>query len=153
VALAALLHLDRRAIRRLQRLRDTYGAGPLLLRLPVRNQVVLLAPEHVDRVLEGSPEPFATASSEKRSALAHFQPQGVLISHGTARADRRRFNEAALDTPCPAHRLADRLLRVVDEDAADLLAALQLGGELTWDAFTITWQRVARRATLGDAAR
>ena len=42
---------------------------------------------------------------------------------------------------------------MVDEEAAELLAALQPGGELTWDAFTLTWQRVARRATLGDVAR
>lgn len=72
VALAERLDLDRRAIRRLQRLRDTYGTGPLLLRIPVRKQAVILSPEHVRRVLDRTPEPFAAASSEKRAALGHF---------------------------------------------------------------------------------
>lgn len=118
----------------------------------MRRQAVILAPEDVRRVLDGSPEPFATASDEKRAALAHFQPQGVLISHGQARADRRQFNEAVLDTPRPAHRLADRLLRVVDEKAGTLLADIGRR-ELTWDDFIAAWFRLTRRVVLGDAAR
>src|SRR4051812_7806275 len=74
VALAERLDLDRRAVRRMQRLRERYGDGPLLLRIPGRSQAVILAPEDVRHVLDGSPKPFAAASDEKRSALAHFQP-------------------------------------------------------------------------------
>jgi hypothetical protein len=88
VAMAERFDLDRRAVRRMQRLRDAYGEGPLLLRVPGLSRALILSPEHVHRVLDGSPEPFATASSEKRAALAHFQPRGVLISHGPERADR-----------------------------------------------------------------
>lgn len=92
VALAERLDLDRRAVRRMQRLRDRYGPGPLLLRLPVRSQAVVLAPGNVQRVLDDSPDPFATDSGEKRATLSHSQPQGVLISHGRDRSDRRRFD-------------------------------------------------------------
>ena len=152
VALAERLDLDRRAVRRLQRLREAHGDGPLLLPNPVRPQVVILAPNHVHRVLDGSPEPFATASDEKRAALAHFQPEGVLISHGAERADRRRFNEAVLDTGRPMHRLAERFARVVAEEAAPLRAAGRRA-DLTWDAFADAWFRVVRRVVLGDAAR
>jgi hypothetical protein len=81
----------------MQRLRASYGHGPLLLRIPVRSQALILAPAHVHQVLNNSPEPFAVASSEKRSAMAHFQPQGVLISHGSERADRRLMLAALLD--------------------------------------------------------
>src|SRR5690606_8563454 len=62
------LDLDRRSIRRMQYLRSKYGDGPLMLKVPLRSQAVILAPEHVHRVLEQSPDPFATASSEKRAA-------------------------------------------------------------------------------------
>lgn len=152
-ALAERLDLDRRAVRRMQRLRDRYGPGPLLLRLPVRSQAVILAPDHVHRVLDNSPDPFATDSGEKRAALSHFQPKGVLISHGRERADRRRFNEAVLETPRPVHRLADRFTRVVDEEADLLLGAARRRGELDWDGFAIAWFRTVRRVVLGDAAR
>jgi hypothetical protein len=63
VGLAERPDLDRRAVRRMQRLRDTHGTGPLLLPVPFRRYAVILDPEHVHRVLEHSPEPFATASS------------------------------------------------------------------------------------------
>lgn len=147
VELAARLDLDRRAVRRHQRLRDRYGPGPLLLRIPGRSQAVILAPEHVHRVLDESPEPFATDSSEKRASLSHFEPRGVLISRGPERADRRRFNEEVLDTPHPMHRLAERFGAVVEEEAA------ALRGELDWTAFSGAWFRVVRRIVFGDAAR
>jgi hypothetical protein len=80
----------------MQLVRDRYGPGPVLLAIPGRNVALVLSGDHVTRVLEGSPEPFAVASREKRAALSHFQPQGVLVSHGAERIDRRRFNEAVL---------------------------------------------------------
>lgn len=147
VELAARLDLDRRAVRRHQRLRERYGPGPLLLRIPGRSQAVILAPEHVHRVLDESPEPFATDSSEKWASLSHFEPRGVLISRGPERADRRRFNEEVLDTPHPMHRLAERFRVVVEEEAA------ALRGELDWTTFSGAWFRVVRRIVFGDAAR
>lgn len=153
VAMAARLDLDRRAIRRVQRLRDTYGAGPLMLRIPVRNQALILDPQQVHRVLDESPEPFATASSEKRAALSHFQPAGVLISHGPDRADRRRFNEQVLDTGSPLHRLAARFDTVIAEEAGLLLGAVRHREVLAWDDFALAWFRVVRRIVLGDGAR
>ena len=85
VDLGDRLDADRRAIRRMQDLRRRYGPGPLLLRLPGREIALVLAAEDVRRVLDGAPEPFDPASREKCAALSHFQPQGVLISHGPAR--------------------------------------------------------------------
>ncbi len=148
------LQADRRAVRRLQRLRRRYGAGPVLLRgVPGREQAVLLAPDHVRRVLDGSPEPFAVASREKRSAASHFQPDGVLVSHGPPRDDRRRYNEAVLDSRCPRHALAGRFQDVVREEAAALAADARRAGALTWDAFAAAWWRAVRRVVLGDGAR
>jgi cytochrome P450 len=153
VGMAERLDLDRRAVRRMQLLRNKYGSGPLLLRMPGRTQAMILSPQHVERVLDGSPEPFATASSEKRAALSHFEPKGVLISHGPERADRRRFNERVLDADRQVHRLAESLLSIVDEEAAHLLDQARRRGELTWDEFAVTWFRVVRRVVFGDAAR
>jgi cytochrome P450 len=151
--MAERLGLDSRAVRRVQRLRDKYGGGPLMLRMPGRSQAVILDPEHVHRVLDNTPEPFATAEGVKRRALSHFEPKGVLISHGKERSDRRRFNEEVLDSLQPVHRLGERFVSVVDEEARSLLQKVAPKGELDWETFADTWFRVVRRVVFGDGAR
>jgi cytochrome P450 len=151
VAMAERLQLDRKAVRCLQRLRRRYGDGPLLLRIPGRSQAVVLSPAHVRRVLDETPAPFAPASSEKQAALGHFQPHGVLVSNGALRAERRRMNEAVLQSDCPRHQLAARFAEIVDDEAGRLLARSRRA--LTWQAFTASWFCIVRRVVLGDAAR
>jgi cytochrome P450 len=153
VAMAERLDLDRRAVRELQRLRERYGSGPLLLRLPGREVAIVLDPEHVHRVLAGSPVPFGTDTREKKAALSHFQPAGVLASSPADRPDRRRFNEQALDTGSPMHRLAPALTAAIREEAGELAAEAARTGELTWDAFITSWWRTVRRVIFGAGAR
>jgi cytochrome P450 len=154
VGLAERWDLDRRSVRRMQELRRRHGAGPLLIG-PVmgRRWALVLAPEHVRRVLEETPEPFTAASTEKRAALSHFQPEGVLISHGADRVDRRRFVEAVLDADRPVHHLAGKFLPVVAEEAALLCSETRRYGALGWKDFDAAWSRVVRRVVFGDAAR
>ncbi|HYC34020.1 MAG TPA: cytochrome P450 [Gemmatimonadales bacterium] len=152
VGLVGRLGLDRRAVLRMQRLRDRYGPGPLMVRTPDRPTAVILAAEHVRRVLDGSPAPFATDSSEKRAALAHFEPAGVLISRPPARADRRRYNEAVLRPGHAAHPLADRFREIVGEELGVLLAGPG-PRPLDWERFAPCFRRIVRRVTLGDGAR
>jgi cytochrome P450 len=153
VAAAERLDLDRRAVRRLQKLRQRYGAGPLLLRIPGRRMAVILDPQHVQRVLAESPDPFHAASMEKEHALGQFQPSGVLVSEGPERADRRRFNEEVLDTSSPVHELSASFVTKLREEAAVLLSEAGTAGALDWDTFVVGWHRVVRRIALGDAAR
>jgi hypothetical protein len=58
VAASERLDLDGRGVRRAQALADKYGRGPLLLKAPERSMALILDPEDVHRVLEGSPEPL-----------------------------------------------------------------------------------------------
>jgi len=145
--------LDAKAVKRMQALRDKYGPGPLRLRIPFRSQAVILSAEDARMVLEGSPEPFAAASLEKRSALNHFQPDSVLASHGHDRTIRRRLNEDTLDTGCPVHSMADHFAAVIDEEMDRICQAALASGTLDWDSFFIGWYRMVRRLVLGDAAR
>lgn len=153
VAVAERIDADRRAVRLLQSLRSRYGPGPLLLRLPLRSVAVVLSPEHVHRVLDGSPEPFAVATVEKRAALSRFQPHGLLISPADARPDRRRFNEAVLDSGAPVHGMAGDLVAKVREEAGTVIAPAARAGHLGWDDFARAWWRIVRRVVLGDGAR
>jgi hypothetical protein len=72
VALAERLDLNRRAVHLLQRLRARYAPGPLRRGVPGRSVALVLSPRGVQRVLGGSPEPFAVTNREKRGALSTF---------------------------------------------------------------------------------
>jgi cytochrome P450 len=152
-SLAGRLNLDQRAVRRMQKLDRKYPEGPLLLRLPVRNQALILRPGHLHAVLTQSPDPFSSASSEKRGALAHFEPRNVLVSTGTERTARRALHEQALDSASPVHRFAGTLLPVVRDEADAMLSGAASKGTLDWDLFNTCWQRAVRRVVFGDAAR
>jgi cytochrome P450 len=154
VTLAERLDLDRRAVERMQRLRQTYGPGPVMLRLPYLRRAVILSPEHVHRVLDNSPEPFSPASDEKRAALSHFEPKVALISEGVERERRREVNDLVLESASPVHHMASRFLPVVEQEAARILdEAHRSGDELTWPTFFDGWFRVVRRVVFGDGAR
>ena len=156
VALAQALDLDLRSVRLMQRLRRTRGKGPLLFRNPFhpsRYMALVLAPDDVRRVLDETPDPFSTASQEKAAALHHFEPKGSLVSRGAERAERKRFNDEALDADRHAHRLADAFLPVVDEAADDILGRAGNDGALIWDAYFARWFAMVRQLVFGRAAR
>jgi cytochrome P450 len=149
VSLVQRCDLEGRAGRLLRRLRDRYDGGPILLRTPGRRFAFLLAAEDVDRVLAQTPERFSAATPEKAAALAHFQPDGVLISPGFLRGPRRAFNERALDTGQAMHRLAGSMVTTIRDEAARLLAGDPI---VDWPAFARAHDRLVRRIVLGDAA-
>ncbi|PZG18300.1 cytochrome P450 [Nonomuraea aridisoli] len=147
VRLAALADADGRAVRLLRRLRAERGDAPLLVPVPGRGQAVLpLASDDVLAVLED--RAFTPATREKRGALAHFQPDGVLITpdHGL-RERRRSLNDEVLSADLSAFTGA--FARVVEEEAA----TLPREGMLTWRVFHAAHWRIVRRIVLGDAAR
>ncbi|MGP4113597.1 cytochrome P450 [Streptomyces sp. 4N509B] len=142
---------DRAAIEVVRRLRARHGDGPLRLPVPGRSVALLLAADDVARVLRATPEPFSPATREKRGALEQFQPHGVLISRGEARAVRRRVNEAALDSGRPMHALAGPVVARVRREATGLTRRAAARG-LGWEEFSDAWWRSVRRIVLGDAA-
>jgi cytochrome P450 len=153
MALAERFQTDRSAIRLLARLRERHGSGPLRLRVPGRSVAAVLNPEDVARLLSDSPDPFTPDTAEKHAALGKFQRHGVLVSRGAARAARRGFNEAILDTHRPLHHLAPALLPGLNEEIDRLTAAAEARGELDWRRFDQAWQRAVRGLVFGDAAR
>lgn len=154
VAASERFDLDGRGVRRAQALSEKYGQGPVMLKIPGRKMALILDPDDVHRVLEDSPEPFATAETLKRHALKHFEPKVALISHGEQRAQRRRLNDATLDHCHPVHRMAATFMPVVEQEATTLLDQVRArGGALDYKAFLEAWFRIVRRVVLGDAAR
>ncbi|MEU4578517.1 cytochrome P450 [Nonomuraea sp. NPDC023979] len=143
VRLAALTRADDRAVRLLARLRARHGDGPLLVRVPLRGWAVLvLSAADVRRVLDD--RSLTPANREKRGALGHFQPDGVLITPEPELRERRHdYNERVL--------LPD--FGPVARAAAEEAATLPYRGVLTWTDFHAAFWRLARRVVLGDGAR
>ena len=144
---------DRRAVAFMARMRDRYGDGPIQVAIPGRSVALVVSPDHVHEILDSTPHPFHPATTEKRSALDHFQPEGVLATRGPERDARRRLNEDVLEQDRPRHGLAERFDQVVDEEARWIAAQATGAGVLDWDTFERGWERVVRRVVLGDAAR
>lgn len=152
---AEKLNLEERAIEFFQKLRNKYGKGPLMVRVPKRKQALILDPEHMRHVLDNTPEPFAIASSEKRAALSHFEPKQALISHHPERVDRRQFNEEALEFGNAVHHLAEHFVSVVNEETTALFEEIseENNNLLTWDDFIEVWFRIVRLIIFGQSGR
>ena len=109
--------------------------------------------DQVRRLLEGSPDPFTPATAEKRAALAHFQPDGVLISSVADRARRRPFNEQVLQTDQPVHGDAPRIVEAVRHGLARLSEHLATTGRFDADQFSDVWWEIVLEVVLGPRAR
>ncbi|WIY00111.1 cytochrome P450 [Amycolatopsis mongoliensis] len=153
LAVAGKLHVDRAGVKLLTRLREKHDGHPLKLRVPGRSVGLALASEDVGTVLAGAPTPFSPSTVEKRAALGHFQPHGVLISDAHDRRPRRRFNETVLEPGRPLHELATPFARAIADEAAVLLSEVTHDGELSWAAFDVAWWRLVRTVVLGPGAR
>jgi cytochrome P450 len=152
VAAATRADVDRWAIGLLRGLRRARGPAPVWVRVLTDRALLVFEREDVQRVLEGSPHPFAADPEAKRKGMSAFQPDALTISRGDLWADRRRFTEAVLDTQKPLHRLADRFTLVAVEETEGLLEELG-DAELDWEAWHRAFRRITRRVVLGDAAR
>jgi hypothetical protein len=155
-ALAQHHGLDTSALQLLQDLRRKYGSEPLLVSLLLRSQVIVLDPKDVDQVLQETPEPFSSASKEKRSALRHFEPSNILIADPEQRAELRPVHERALATGQRIHPFYEHFHAIIDEELQHMFDE-QFSGEsefeIDWDTYAKAWSRITMRITLGDSAR
>jgi cytochrome P450 len=149
VGVATRFNVDGRAVRLIEGIRRSHGPGPVWIRVMANRALLVLAPEDIRRVLEGSPYPFAADPEAKRKGMGHFQPYALTLSRGELWEDRRRFTEAVLDSAQSAHRLADRFAALAREEIAEPLGE----GELRYEPFHAAFRRIVRRIVLGDAAR
>lgn len=146
VAVAGRTGTDKLAHGFMASLRRSYGDGPLWIRVGKNDAVLVLGEAATGRVLEDSPDPFASDPEPKRSGMAHFQPDALTISRQPRWQPRRAFTEAILETGRPVHSLGDRFAAVCVEEAETL------GGQIDWDAFNEAVRAAARRIILGDEA-
>ena len=155
VSVATRTGVDGHAVRFMMGLRRSHTPGPLWIRVMKDRALLMLEVEDVRRVLEFSPEQFASDPPAKRRGMGHFQPDALTLSRGELWADRRRFTEAVVDTERPAHRLGDSFAAVCRDEVTELIAELERDdeGRLGYDALHRAFRRIVRRVVLGDGAR
>ncbi|MCF2527176.1 cytochrome P450 [Yinghuangia soli] len=152
LALAERVDAARRANGVLADLRQRHGPGPVEANILGRRVTIPLAAEDVREILDADPTRLSPATREKRAALGHFEPEAVLVTDPADRAPRRALNEAVLDSGYAVHRLSGAFHHAVCEEARRLLLRVGPTGELGWETFHITFDRVIRRIVLGAAA-
>jgi cytochrome P450 len=144
------VHPDPAAVRFVGRLRRKYRADFLYLRLLATKSLLVLDRDGVRRVLDHSPTIYADGRP-KREGMRVFQPNAVTISRGEDWRDRRRFNEAVLDSGRPVHRYASEILRIVRDE---LVPADGPPPPLeSWDDFDRLFARITRQVIFGRSAR
>jgi len=154
VAVATRAGVDGQAVALLRGMAQRHGRRPVRVRIVTGEAVLLLDPRDIERVLEASPEPFASDPPAKRDGMVAFQPDALTISREPLWSNRRRFNEAVLKSPSGSRKLLkgweeacrDELERMVTGPVA------VAGGSIEWDSWHRAVQRIARRLILGEGA-
>ena len=145
---ASLARADAQGFHLVKGLVERNGPGPFLIRVATDQALLLHAPEDIEFVLGGSPDPFASDPDTKRKGMSAFQPDALTISRGDEWRNRRAFAESVLATGKPLHPLAPRFL-TVEREGVGALASL---GTVTWPDLNESFQRITRRVVFGDRA-
>ena len=143
------LNVDRFAVRFVLRLRSKHG-GRLSLRIGRTPTVILLDHNEIKDVLANSPREYVGAES-KQTGMSHFQPGAVTISRGEEWKDRRRFNEAVLNTGRSAHEYANRFSEVAIRAVSEMEKLV--GRRLEWEHFDALFEQVASEVIFGTEPR
>jgi cytochrome P450 len=140
VGLLSRLQIDGLAVRFVSRLRKKYNAKYFFTRAGGATALVVLDHSGIHHVLARSPELYGDSKS-KHLGMSHFQPGAVTISRGDDWKDRRRFNEAVLDTGQPNHRYGDHFLKIIIQCVSAMHESA--GSGLQWKHFDELFEQIA----------
>src|SRR5688572_15121130 len=137
-------HPDPAAVRFVHGLRRRHPGGAVALHLGLTKSVLVLDAAGVQHVLDNSPTIYADPPP-KHKGMSVFQPNAVTISRGDDWRDRRRFNEAVLDSSRSVHEYAEGFLAIV-RDEISRTPKLE-----RWDDFDGLFARIMRQIVFGRA--
>jgi cytochrome P450 len=147
------VQVDRLAVRFVTRLRARYGGKYFFARVGGAPALLVLDHDGIQHVLSRSPFLYGDAASKHRG-MSHFQPGAVTISRGEDWEDRRRFNEAVLNSDHADHQHSERFLQIILTSVASMNE--KAGGRLHWDNFDRLFEQIAAGVIFGvdaDKAR
>lgn len=142
--------VDGRVVRFCHRLQEKYASPALYLRVGTKRGLLLFDRDAIRHVLEHSPSIYGPPAPKVRG-MEHFQPGALTLSRGDEWRDRRRFNEAVLNTGAAVHRLGGGFLEIARAEVEATRA--DVGEELAWPAFADLFARLTRQVIFGRGAR
>ncbi len=131
-------------VRLLGELREKYQCDHLWAWFPSKRTLLVLNQKSIDAVLRSNEN--AADPALKKRALSGFVPDALIISSGGEWADRRSFNESALDLG-RLHRHADAFRDIAYQEIASL--PVEHGRDLRWADFESLAQRISHQVVLG----
>lgn len=144
------LHTDALVVRFCQRLRAKYGSEFIYVYLLQNKALCAFNYDGIKHVLDNSPFIYADPDL-KRRGMSHFQPNALTISRGEEWTDRRRFNEAVLNSDRTVHEYGDVFLEVIRTEVQALLE--DKADYLGWKDFDRLFKRIALQLIFGASAR
>ena len=150
VSIWTAIHPDYAAVKFIQHLRFKYRTRYIYIYMLGNRSLLVLDPQGIRRVLDNSPAIYAEPEL-KRRGMSHFQPDAVTISHGTEWKDRRRFNEAVLESSRPIHSCADQFLSVIRKEVESMVE--RAGSRLCWADFDRLFKAVTLQIIFGRHAK
>jgi cytochrome P450 len=144
------LDTDGKVIRFCHQLQTKYQSDRIYIRVLTKKALLLFDPEGIRHVLDHSPEVYGPPDRKKKG-MGYFQPHAVTISEGVEWSERRRFNEAVLNSGVPSHCYAHQFLHIVRSEVEAARAAS--GDVLTWEAIAALFDRITLQIVFGMPAR
>jgi len=144
------IDIDARVVKFCQRLRSKYRSELIYLRMLTGKSLLLFSEDAIERVLNNSPLIYGVPDL-KRNGMSHFQPNALTISEGEEWQQRRRFNEAVLNSTQKVHEHGNAFLEVIKNEVRSSLD--QTGTYLGWDYFDRLFKWIMLQVIFGAGAR
>jgi cytochrome P450 len=141
---------DAHVVKFCQQLRSKYRSDLIYIRMIGGKSLLVFSESGIRRVLNYSPSIYGDADL-KAKGMSHFQPNALTISQGEEWKERRRFNEAVLNSDRGLHEYADAFLEVIKREVGFSLG--QIGRFFGWEDFDRLFKRVMLQVIFGTAAR
>jgi cytochrome P450 len=143
------LNSDGRVVKLTSRLRTKYKSEFIYLRGIGGKSLLVLNREGIRRILDNSPMIYADPEL-KTKGMSHFQPNALTISRGDEWQDRRRFNEAVLNSLQLSHEHRDAFLQIIKQEVELLLG--EAISQIEWACFDRLFKRITLRIIFGASA-
>ena len=141
---------DAHLVKFCQQLRSKYRSDLIYVRMIGGKSLLVFSESGIRRVLNYSPSIYGDADL-KAKGMSHFQPNALTISQGEEWKDRRRFNEAVLNSDRGLHEYADAFMEAIKREVGFSLG--QIGRYFGWEDFDRLFKRIMLQVIFGTAAR
>jgi cytochrome P450 len=140
---------DAHVVKFCQQLRSKYRSDLIYIRMIGGKSLLVFSESGIRHVLNYSPSIYGAADL-KTKGMSHFQPNALTISQNEEWKDRRRFNEAVLNSR-GLHEYADAFLEAIKREVE--ISLDQINRFFGWEDFDRLFKRIMLQIIFGAAAR